>query len=185
MKAATAARNLSSSSGVQPAWWKIPSSSTCGMPRAAATVRARVVLPDPLVPRTTIRRESVGSCTEAEGATSGSYPSTIRAMADEVPPSSIVTRLVAVVFLQWLGATSVLPLLPLYLRQKGATPSTIGVVMASYFVAGVMFQFVAGRLSHSYGRKPALVAALFSYALSCLGFLLPLSPLAYGGMRFI
>ena len=44
-------------------------------------------------------------------------------MADEVRPSSIVTRLVVVVFLQWLGATSVLPLLPLYLRQKGATPA--------------------------------------------------------------
>jgi MFS transporter, DHA1 family, multidrug resistance protein len=106
-------------------------------------------------------------------------------MADEARSSSIVTRLVVVVFLQWLGATSVLPLLPLYLRQKGATPATTGVVMASYFIAGVMFQFVAGRLSDRYGRKPVLVAALGFYAVACLGFLLPLSPLAYGGMRFV
>jgi len=106
-------------------------------------------------------------------------------MADEVRPSSIVSRLVAVVFLQWLGATSVLPLLPLYLRQKGATPSTTGVVMAAYFIGGLVFQFVAGRLSDRYGRRPVLVAGLAFYALACLGFLLPLSPLAYGAMRFM
>ncbi|HUD69578.1 MAG TPA: MFS transporter [Acidimicrobiales bacterium] len=106
-------------------------------------------------------------------------------MADEVRPSSIVTRLVIVVFLQWLGATSVLPLLPLYLRQKGATPATTGEVMASYFIGGLVFQFVAGRLSDRYGRKPVLIAALAFYAVACLGFLLPLSPLAYGGMRFV
>jgi len=106
-------------------------------------------------------------------------------MADEADSSSIVTRLVVVVFLQWLGATSVLPLLPLYLRQKGATPSTTGVVMAAYFVGGLVCQFVAGRFSDRYGRRPVLVAGLGFYAVACLGFLLPLSPLAYGAMRFV
>src|ERR1019366_7294831 len=185
MKAATAVRNASSSSGVQPAWWKMPSSSWCGIARVAAIRRASVVFPDPLVPRMMTRRASLGSCTSVPGATWRWYRPTIRAMADEVRPSSIVSRLVAVVFLQWLGATSVLPLLPLYLRQKGATPSTTGVVMAAYFIGGLVFQFVAGRLSDRYGRRPVLVAGLAFYALACLGFLLPLSPLAYGAMRFM
>ena len=47
-------------------------------------------------------------------------------MDEEGRAASIVTRLVVVVFLEWLGATSVLPLLPLYLKDKGATPATTG-----------------------------------------------------------
>jgi MFS family permease len=97
----------------------------------------------------------------------------------------LVTRLVAVVFLEWLGATSVLPLLPLYLRNKGATPAVTGLVMASYFVAGVLLQYLAGRLADRFGRRPVLMGGLAFYALACLGFLLPLAPLAYGAMRFV
>jgi DHA1 family multidrug resistance protein-like MFS transporter len=106
-------------------------------------------------------------------------------MDGEAVLAPLVTRLASVVFLEWLGATSVLPLLPLYLREKGATPAVTGLVMASYFVAGVLLQYVAGRLSDRFGRRPVLFAGLGFYALACLGFLLPLSPLAYGAMRFV
>ncbi len=105
-------------------------------------------------------------------------------MADEHQGTSVVRRLALVVFLQWLGSTSVLPLLPLYLRHKGATPAVTGVVMSAYFFAGVLLQYVAGRLCDRYGRRPVLIVGLACYAVSCVGFLLPLSPLAYGLLRF-
>lgn len=106
-------------------------------------------------------------------------------MAEGERGTSIVRRLALVIFLEWLGATAVLPLLPLYLRQKGATPSTTGIVMASFFIAGVLLQYPAGKISDRYGRKPVLIAGLGAYALACLGFLLPLTPLAYGTLRFV
>lgn len=106
-------------------------------------------------------------------------------MMSEARTASLVTRLVAVVFLEWLGATSVLPLLPLYLKEKGATPGVTGVVMASYFIAGVLLQYLAGRFADRFGRRPVLIAGLGFYALACLGFLLPLAPISYGVLRFV
>ncbi len=106
-------------------------------------------------------------------------------MDGEVDASSIVRRLAVVVFLQWLGATAVLPLLPLYLRNKGASPATTGFVMAAYFLGAVVMQYVAGRASDRIGRRPVLLAGLVAYSLASLGFLLPLAPLAYGLMRFV
>jgi DHA1 family multidrug resistance protein-like MFS transporter len=106
-------------------------------------------------------------------------------MDDEVRATSVVTRLQLVVFLEWIGSTSVLPLLPLYLKSKGATPSAIGAVMAAYFVGSVVFQYVAGRCADRYGQRPVLVAGLLAYASSSVGFLLPLTPLAYGALRFV
>ncbi|HEY8081287.1 MAG TPA: MFS transporter [Acidimicrobiales bacterium] len=106
-------------------------------------------------------------------------------MAEARRATSLVRRLSLVIFLEWLGATAVLPLLPLYLKQKGATPSTTGVVMASFFIAGVLLQYPAGRISDRWGRKPVLIGGLVAYAVACLGFLLPLTPLAYGSLRFV
>ena len=106
-------------------------------------------------------------------------------MDEEGRATSIVTRLVVVVFLEWLGATSVLPLLPLYLKNKGATPAMTGAVMAAYFVGSVVFQYVAGRFADRFGRRPILIAGLAAYAAACLGFLLPMTPLAYGALRFV
>jgi DHA1 family multidrug resistance protein-like MFS transporter len=57
--------------------------------------------------------------------------------------------------------------------------------MASFFVAGVVLQYPVGRLSDRIGRKPVLIGGLAAYALACLGFLLPLTPLAYGALRFV
>ena len=105
-------------------------------------------------------------------------------MDGEARTSPVVNRLVAVVVLQWLGSTAVLPLLPLYLRNKGATPATTGVVMAAFFVGSLTLQYVAGHATDRYGRRPVLIAGLAGYALASLGLLLPLAPLTYGVLRF-
>ncbi|MGH9020184.1 MAG: MFS transporter [Acidimicrobiales bacterium] len=84
-------------------------------------------------------------------------------------------RLTLIVALQWMGATLGLPLLPLFLEHRGGTPSVIGLIMASFFVAGVATQFAFGRVTDRIGRRPVLVAGLIVYGLASMTFLLPVS----------
>ena len=83
--------------------------------------------------------------------------------------------LTIIVGLQWMGATLGLPLLPLFLKERGGTPSMIGVVMASFFVAGLVTQFLVGHLSDRFGRRPVLIAGLVAYGLASVTYLLPVN----------
>ena len=73
---------------------------------------------------------------------------------------------------QWMGATLGLPLLSLYLRHRGIKPAVIGVIMAAFFVAGVITQFVAGHLADRFGRRVVLAGGLFLYAIASPTYLL-------------
>ncbi|HQU00084.1 MAG TPA: MFS transporter [Acidimicrobiales bacterium] len=84
-------------------------------------------------------------------------------------------RLTIIVAIQWMGATLALPLLPLFLEHRGASPSLVGVVMASFFVAGVATQFVLGHVADRFGRRRVLVGALVTYGLASMIFMLPVS----------
>ena len=68
-----------------------------------------------------------------------------------------------------LGFSLILPFLPFYAQQFGATPFIIGLIAASFS----FFQFwsapILGRLSDHYGRKPMLLISQFS---TFLGFLI-------------
>jgi DHA1 family multidrug resistance protein-like MFS transporter len=96
---------------------------------------------------------------------------------------SLVRTLALTTFLLWLGASAILPLLPEYLRDRGASDGLVGVVMASYFVAALACQYPAGRLADKVGRRPVLIGGLVSYAVGSFGFLAPLSPAADIGLR--
>ncbi len=89
---------------------------------------------------------------------------------------SLVRALALTTFLLWLGASAILPLLPEYLRHRGASDALVGVVMASYFAAALAFQYPAGRLADRVGRRPVLVGGLLIYALGSFGFLAPVAP---------
>jgi MFS transporter, DHA1 family, multidrug resistance protein len=97
--------------------------------------------------------------------------------------SSLVRALALTTFLLWLGASAILPLLPEYLRHRGATDAVVGVVMASYFVAALACQYPAGRLADKVGRRPVLIGGLVSYAIGSFGFLAPVGPAADIGLR--
>ena len=86
-------------------------------------------------------------------------------------------RLTVIVGIQWMGATLGLPLLPLFLEHRDGTPSVIGVVMASFFVAGVVTQFGFGHLADKFGRRRILVVSLVVYGLASMTYLLPISAL--------
>lgn len=74
-----------------------------------------------------------------------------------------------------MGATLGLPLLPLFLEHRGGTPSVIGLIMASFFVAGVITQFFLGHLADKFGRRPVLMFSLVAYGIASMTYLLPVA----------
>ena len=90
-------------------------------------------------------------------------------------PDQTLRRLTAIVAIQWMGATLGLPLLPLFLEHRGGTPTLIGFIMASFFIAGVATQFALGHLADRFGRRPILIASLVVYGVASMTYLLPVS----------
>lgn len=74
-----------------------------------------------------------------------------------------------VVFVDILGFSLVLPLLPYYASQYQASGITIGLLVASYSVCQFIAAPILGGLSDRYGRRPLL---LYSQMGSCLGFIM-------------
>jgi MFS family permease len=83
-----------------------------------------------------------------------------------------VAVLAGTAFIEWLGASAILPLLPAYLRHHGSSTAVVGFVMASYFGAGLIVQYPLGHLGDRIGQRPILIGGLLSYAVGSLGFLL-------------
>lgn len=74
-----------------------------------------------------------------------------------------------VVFVDLLGFSIILPLLPYYARDLGASPVMIGLLLSSYSVCQFIASPILGDLSDRYGRRPVLI---YSQIGSCLGFIL-------------
>ncbi len=74
-----------------------------------------------------------------------------------------------IVFIDILGLTIILPLLPLYATSFGASPFVIGVLAAAYPLMQFIGAPLLGRLSDRYGRKPILVISQMG---TLLGFLM-------------
>lgn len=72
------------------------------------------------------------------------------------------------VVLDLVGFGIILPVLPLYVEDLGASPAIIGVVLAAYSVAQLVGAPVLGRLSDHHGRRPVLVLALIGSAVGHL-----------------
>ncbi len=65
-----------------------------------------------------------------------------------------------IVFIDLLGFGMVIPLLPYYADQYGATATTVGAVVAVYSLMQFFFSPVWGRLSDRVGRRPVLLISL-------------------------
>ncbi len=105
--------------------------------------------------------------------------------ADDVAGGRLVRALSITTFLQWLGATTVLPILQLYLARQGALDVVIGLAMGAFFGAGVLIQYPIGRLADRIGQLTVLIAALGCYGVASLGYLLPVGPGVEVGLRFL
>lgn len=74
-----------------------------------------------------------------------------------------------VVFIDLLGFSFILPLLPYYAATFGASPFVVGLLTASYAAAQFFGAPILGRLSDRFGRKPVLLVSIFG---TFLGFML-------------
>jgi DHA1 family tetracycline resistance protein-like MFS transporter len=77
--------------------------------------------------------------------------------------------IILVVFIDLLGFSLILPLLPYYAATFKATPIVTGLVVASYALAQLIGAPVLGRLSDRYGRRPILLVSVLG---TFLGFVL-------------
>jgi MFS family permease len=94
-----------------------------------------------------------------------------------------VLILAGTAFIEWLGASAILPLLPAYLRLHGGSPAAVGFVMAAYYAAGLVLQYPLGHLGDRIGQRPVLIGGLLSYAVGSLGFLLHPGVAGYVALR--
>ena len=74
-----------------------------------------------------------------------------------------------IVFIDLLGFGLILPLLPFYADEFGATPFVVGLLTAIYAAAQLIGAPLLGRLSDRFGRRPILIISIFG---TFLGFLL-------------
>ncbi len=98
----------------------------------------------------------------------------------------LVWVLALMTFLLWAGASSILPLLPEYIKDRGASDGLVGIVMASYFIAALACLYPAGRLADRFGRKKIIIGGLLCYAVGSFGFLIHVPPavdIAWRGLQ--
>ena len=77
--------------------------------------------------------------------------------------------IILVVFIDLLGFSLILPLLPYYAETFKATQTTTGILIASYAVMQLIGAPILGRLSDRFGRRPVLLLSIVG---TFLGFLL-------------
>jgi DHA1 family multidrug resistance protein-like MFS transporter len=93
--------------------------------------------------------------------------------------------LVATMFISMLAMGIVSPFLPIYAEELGASNLEIGLVQASFSIAGIGMLLFVGRWSDRLGRKPFLLTGLGVLTLSSAGLMYADSPLLLIIMRFI
>ena len=77
--------------------------------------------------------------------------------------------IILVVFIDLLGFSLIIPLLPYYAQTFQASDTTIGLLLASYAAAQLIGAPLLGRASDRVGRRPILLISIFG---TFLGFLL-------------
>ena len=85
--------------------------------------------------------------------------------------------LVTTMFISMLGFGIVVPLLPIYADQLGATALEIGLINAGFSIALMVFLPVMGRFSDRSGRKVFLCSGLVCLTIASLGFIWAQNPL--------
>jgi DHA1 family tetracycline resistance protein-like MFS transporter len=70
----------------------------------------------------------------------------------------------AIVFVDLLGFSLILPLIPFYAKDYGASDTLIGLLVASYAAAQLIGAPILGRLSDRFGRRPVLLISILGTA---------------------
>lgn len=72
------------------------------------------------------------------------------------------------VVIDLIGFGIVVPILPLWAKDLGASPTVVGVLTAVYSLMQFIFAPVLGRLSDRYGRRPVILVSLLGTAASSI-----------------
>ena len=70
-----------------------------------------------------------------------------------------ILPIIVIVFVDLLGLSIIIPLLPLYAARFGAAPLVIGILQATYPMMQFLGAPLLGRLSDRFGRKPVLIVS--------------------------
>ncbi|KAB7707590.1 MFS transporter [Bacillus aerolatus] len=74
--------------------------------------------------------------------------------------------LFVVMFLVMVGFGIIIPVLPFYAEEMGASPAQLGLLMAVYSLMQLLFAPMWGRISDRMGRKPVMMIGILGLALS-------------------
>ncbi|MGM0395365.1 MAG: MFS transporter, partial [Thermodesulfobacteriota bacterium] len=77
---------------------------------------------------------------------------------------SILLTILSAIFIVFVGMGIIVPILPIYAEELGATGFALGIIMAAYAVSGGLLQPFVGTLSDRYGKKGFLTAGLIMFA---------------------
>src|SRR5258708_26609841 len=71
--------------------------------------------------------------------------------------SRLLVPVFLVVLIDFIGFGLIIPLLPLWAKRLGASPSGVGLVLTAYALAQFLFAPVLGSLSDRSGRRPVVL----------------------------
>jgi DHA1 family tetracycline resistance protein-like MFS transporter len=80
-----------------------------------------------------------------------------------------LSTIFAIVFVDLLGFSLILPLVPFYAKDFGASDTIVGLLVASYAAAQLIGAPILGRISDRVGRRPVLLISIIGTA---VGFIL-------------
>ena len=96
-------------------------------------------------------------------------------LPDKRAMQTIDKRIFATLFLSIFAVVSgvgiVVPLLPVYAHELGASGLYIGLIFGAFSLSRTVFLPFFGRMSDRQGRKPFIVLGLFSYAVISMAFI--------------
>ena len=92
-----------------------------------------------------------------------------------------IVPVILFVFVDLLGYSLFLPLLPYYAENFGATPTVVGLIVASNALAQLIAAPIVGRLSDRMGRRPLIIFSVVGTIVSfvLLGLVEPLAALFF------
>ncbi|HJS47476.1 MAG TPA: MFS transporter, partial [Gemmatimonadales bacterium] len=93
--------------------------------------------------------------------------------------------LFVVAFVDMVGVTMIIPLLPFYATKYGASAGTVGVIVSAFSLAQLLMAPAWGRVSDRHGRRPVIAAGLVVTALGYATFALAGSVAALLAARLV
>jgi MFS family permease len=84
-----------------------------------------------------------------------------------------------------IGVWFFLPLLPIYLGRRGGSAALVGAVFAAGLLGNGAIRYPAGWAADRFGTRPVMIAALVSYSLLFLAYLLPMPIAALVVLRLV